>query len=140
MRNRLISILLPAAAVLASGPLYAASGLKCEARLSGAQEVPVPGVDTQASGKITAKFDAAFTKVDVKLQVRGAPDANRAHFHCARPGANGGIAFDLCGRSVIRGGVVCLGVVGTGLGYGFDTGRAGQGPGRRVIGFLHCDL
>jgi hypothetical protein len=42
-----------------------------------------------------AKFDAAFTKVDVLLRVRGALDANRAHFHCARPGANGPIAFGL---------------------------------------------
>lgn len=88
-----ISILLSTAALIASGTLNAASGLRCEARLSGAQETP--NVITDASGKLVAKFDGAFTKVDVMLRVLGAPTANRAHFHCARPGANGPVAFGL---------------------------------------------
>ena len=69
------------------------SGLRCEAKLSGAQTTA--NVQTDASGTLVAKFDAAFTRVDVRLRVRGAPDANRAYFHCARPGANGPIAFGL---------------------------------------------
>jgi len=93
MHKALISILLPAAAIIASGPLNAASGLRCEAKLSGAQETA--NVQTDASGNLVVKFDAAFTKVDVRLRVRGGLDANRAHFHCARPGANGPIALGL---------------------------------------------
>ncbi len=93
MRKTLMSILLSAAVMIANGPVNAASSLRCEAKLSGAQETA--DVDTDASGSITAKFDAAFTKVRVRLKVRDAPDANRAHFHCARPGANGPIAFGL---------------------------------------------
>ncbi len=106
MQKTLLSILLPAAAIIASGPLNAASGLRCEAMLSGAQEVP--DVMTDASGRIVAMFDAAFTRVHVRLRVRGAPTADGAHFHCARPGANGPVAFGLVspGPLFFDGGVV----------------------------------
>lgn len=93
MHRKLIRILLPVAAIIASSAVNANSGLRCEAKLSGAQTTG--NVETDASGKLVAKFDAAFTEVDVRLRVRGAPDASRAHFHCARPGANGPIAFGL---------------------------------------------
>ena len=79
-------------------------GLKFETVLSGDQEVttPVtgaaPGVITTAMGEIEARFDDGFTQVEVKLEVRDVPDTvtvTKAHFHCARAGENGPIAFGL---------------------------------------------
>ena len=49
-----------------------ADGQKFEATLSGAQEV-MGGTDTPATGRITAKFDKAFTKVRVNLKIKNQP-------------------------------------------------------------------
>ncbi len=84
--------------LLASGLLVAGSavagGASFEAGLSGAQEVP--GVDTPGKGSIKARFDSGYTRVRVDVRVK---DLNGevvgAHFHCARPGANGPVAFGL---------------------------------------------
>lgn len=93
MHKTLKKLLLPVAAIVASVPLSAVASLTCQATLSGEQE---PGnVVTDASATLVATFDAALSQVDVELTVLGAPDADRAHFHCARPGANGAIAFGL---------------------------------------------
>ncbi len=62
-------------------------GLRFEASLSGAQEVP--GVITTALGKVEARFDDGFTQVEFKLKVRDVPDTvtvTRAHFPCSRAG------------------------------------------------------
>ena len=57
---------------------------------------PPGGVDTNATGKIDAKFDKGLTEVEVNLKVRNSEGVfNRAHFHCARAGQNGPIAFGL---------------------------------------------
>jgi CHRD domain len=77
-------------------------GLEFKARLTGDQEfivgqVPPTGTGSPAIGKIEVKFDKGFTKLDVDLEVStntiGA--IFRAHFHCGRPGQNGGIVFGL---------------------------------------------
>ena len=78
---------------LTAGSAIADSG-GFAATLSGAQEVPA--VNTSGTGRIKAKFDKGFTQVKVDLTVRNLiGSATRAHFHCARPGANGPVAFGL---------------------------------------------
>ncbi len=72
-----------------------ADGQEFEATLSGAQEV-MGGTDTPATGRINAKFDNAFTKVRVNLRIKNLMGTFvGAHFHCARPGQNGPVAFGL---------------------------------------------
>lgn len=70
-------------------------GLKFEAQLSTAQEVPTPGPGNITKSRVTARFDRAFTQVAVELKVAGGMNVTRAHFHCARPGVAGPIAFGL---------------------------------------------
>lgn len=73
------------------------------ADLSGAQEVVVVdgtfipgGTDTDAEGRIRARFDRSFTTVAVNLRIEGlAGEFAAAHFHCGRPGQNGPVAFGL---------------------------------------------
>lgn len=84
--------------ILACGLLIAGSavagGAGFEAGLSGAQEVP--GVDTPGSGSIKARFDSGYTRVRVDLKVKNLRgEIVGAHFHCARPGGNGPVAFGL---------------------------------------------
>lgn len=92
---------LPALAV--AGLAYA-DDRRFEATLSGAQEVVfneggtfVPGgTDTDASGRIHAKFEHAFTDVRVNLTINGLTGTfAAAHFHCGRPGQNGPVVFGL---------------------------------------------
>ena len=75
-----------------------------EASLSGAQEVVfdetgnfVPGgTDTDATGRIRARFDSAFTRVSVNLRINNLLGTfAAAHFHCGGPGQNGPVAFGL---------------------------------------------
>lgn len=69
-------------------------GLRFSATLSGAQEVPA--VDTDATGRVRARFDAGFTQVVVRLRVRDlSSPAVAAHFHCAHAGQNGPVVFGL---------------------------------------------
>lgn len=71
--------------------------LRLSATLSGAQEVTDPsgGVDTVATGEIEATFDPGLTQVAVRLRTFDIDNVTRAHFHCARAGANGPIALGL---------------------------------------------
>jgi hypothetical protein len=69
-------------------------GLKFEARLSAAQEVPEN--PSEARAKIEVEFDKGFTKLEIELTVRDTlGPITRAHFHCAKPGENGPIAFGI---------------------------------------------
>lgn len=70
-------------------------GLKFQARLTGAQEVPER--DSPAKAEIEAQFDAGFTELEVELKVTDntVGQVTRAHFHCAPAGANGPIVFGL---------------------------------------------
>ncbi len=82
------------AALVASTRLLA-DGLDFSAELSAAQEVPMPGAVTIDKSDIDAKFDDALTRVEVKLKVKGGATVVAAHFHCARAGENGPVAFGL---------------------------------------------
>lgn len=91
------------AAVMAAGPAPA-DGLEFEATLSGDQEVVlddqgafVPGgTDTDASGRIDAEFDQAFSRLRVHLRIQSLTGTfAAAHFHCGRPGENGPVVFGL---------------------------------------------
>ena len=115
LRYTMIGIIVAFLAI--SGPVYGDSdhrdqgSLKFKANLSGAQEVTNPpgGVVTDAEGMIRAKFDKALTKVEVRLKVEDSAGVfTRAHFHCARAGQNGPIAFGLVdpGPLVFDGGKV----------------------------------
>jgi hypothetical protein len=93
---------LPALAL--AGLAHADDDRRFEATLSGAQEVVVDdagtvvpgGTDTDASGRIDARFDKAFTDVRVHLMINGLTGTfAAAHFHCGRPGENGPIVFGL---------------------------------------------
>lgn len=69
-------------------------GLEFKAVLSSAQEVPTN--DSRAWGVITAKFDAAFTRVWVELKAQGlSSPVTGVHFHCNYAGANGPLGVGL---------------------------------------------
>jgi hypothetical protein len=86
---------------LAIAGMAHADNLEFEASLSGAQEavfdgdVFIPGgTDTDATGRVKARFDKAFTAVRVSLRVNGLTGTfAAAHFHCGRPGQNGPVVF-----------------------------------------------
>ena len=64
------------------------------ANLSGAQEVPE--VITDGKGRVRVKFDRRYTRVTVDVDVRNLTGSVvGAHFHCARPAANGPVALGL---------------------------------------------
>ncbi len=88
-------ILFVLAAFLAVTSTASANGLIFKANLSTAQEVPTPGPGLITSAKVKAKFDKTFTEVEVKLEVEGGANVVAAHFHCARPGVAGPVAFGL---------------------------------------------
>ena len=81
-------------ATMGAAGLAFAGDQKFEAKLSGAQEVSA--VDTPAMGKLKAEFDKAFTEVKIDLEISNLVGTIAgAHLHCARPGANGSVAFGL---------------------------------------------
>lgn len=62
--------------------------------LTGAQEVPA--ADTPAIGKAKVKFDHGYTQVEVSIEVKDLVGSlSGAHFHCARPSANGPVVLGL---------------------------------------------
>ncbi len=83
------------AAFLAFTSTASANGLIFKADPSTAQAVPTPGPGLITSAKVKAKFDKTFTEVEVRLEVEGGANVVAAHFHCARPGAVGPVAFGL---------------------------------------------
>ncbi len=70
-------------------------GIEARADLSSAQSVPTPGPGFIESASATAKFDRDLSSVRVKLRVQGGFNVVAAHFHCARPGSIGPVAFGL---------------------------------------------
>jgi CHRD domain len=100
------TILMFSAFLALSGIAYA-DGLEFKARLTGDQEVRFPPdvppdckppcpVVSPATAQIEVEFDKGFTELDVDLRVRNTlGKITRAHFHCAKPGANGPIVFGL---------------------------------------------
>ncbi len=70
-------------------------GIEARADLSSAQSVPAPGPGFIESARATAKFDRDLSSVRVKLRVQGGSSVGAAHFHCARPGSIGPVAFGL---------------------------------------------
>ncbi len=89
----------PILCILAAFPAFtstaSANGLMFKADPSTAQAVPTPGPGLITSANIKAKFDNALTNVEVDLKVNGGANVVGAHFHCARPGVAGPIAFGL---------------------------------------------
>ncbi len=93
------TILLAAGTALGQG----LESLQLTAELSGAQEVVVVdeefmpgGVDTPATGQVSADFDGAFTRVAVDLAIQNLTGSfAAAHFHCGRAGQNGPVVFGL---------------------------------------------
>ncbi len=77
-----------------SGTAYGQS-LSFKAELSTAQAVPAPVPGLIVSSDAKARFDDALTEVDVKLRVDDGSNVVAAHFHCARPGLAGPVAFGL---------------------------------------------
>lgn len=80
-------------AAVATADASATGPLAFRAVLTGAQEVPT--VDSNATGSAFVQFDRGFTRAEVRVRVRGDIEIVAAHFHCARPGENGTIAFGL---------------------------------------------
>lgn len=99
-RATMTLLCLPALAV---GAQAHADGQRFEARLSGAQEVVIDsetfvpgGTDTDATGRVKARFGKSFGSVRVHLRIEGLTGTfAAAHFHCGRPGQNGPVAFGL---------------------------------------------
>lgn len=71
--------------------------LEFEAKLSPAQEVvePDPATVTIRRSEVDVDFSDDLSKARVRLRVRPSTNVTRAHFHCARAGQNGPIAFGL---------------------------------------------
>ena len=65
-----------------------------EAKLSGAQQVTE--VVTTGRGRVDIRFSQSFKKVKVDLKISDLVGTfTAAHFHCARPGENGPVAFGI---------------------------------------------
>ena len=97
-------LLLAALAVVATGSSAYGADHKFNARAVGGQEVVfdatgafVPGGrDTDAEGRMRARFNAELTEVKIDLRIDGLLGTfAAAHLHCARAGANGPVAFGL---------------------------------------------
>ena len=107
MKNFYFTALIPVVFLTVSGVVYGDGdkhdrGLRFSATLSGAQEVTT--VATDGAGKVSAKFDAGFSQVVVRLRVRDlSSPAVAAHFHCARAGENGPVAFGLISPGACEG-------------------------------------
>lgn len=63
---------------------------------TGAQEVNgAGGVETDRLARATAIFDPGFTRVRIKVRLNDSENVTAVHFHCARAGENGPVAFGL---------------------------------------------
>ena len=86
-----------AATLFASASALAHDGI--ETRLEGYQEVPA--VSSTATGKFSAKVNAAAGTIDYELRYAGLEgDVRQAHIHFGQKGVNGGITIWLCQTSV----------------------------------------
>lgn len=88
-------MLLLATLVVSSSALAGATKIKMDADLSGAQEVQVVNPGHVGTATASAHFASDLSSVEVVLKVKGGANVVAAHFHCARPGVNGPIAFGL---------------------------------------------
>ena len=94
---------LPLTLLGAVGTAQADDELDFEATLTGDQEVVeengviVPGgTGSPAIGRMEADFNEGLSTLSVRLRISELGNAfSAAHFHCARPGENGPIAFGL---------------------------------------------
>jgi CHRD domain len=84
-----------AALLAVSSSAYGDGGLRFEATLSGAQEVPT--VTTDTTGQIQVEFDAGLTQAEFELSVFNGVGVMVAHFHCGRAGENGPVVVFLFG-------------------------------------------
>jgi hypothetical protein len=88
------AVWLSLAMLMFAGTAFAtSSGLRFYAALSGEQEVPP--VETTSSARGLVFFDAGFSRVHVRIDLRGPLDVVGAHFHCGRAGTNGPVAFGI---------------------------------------------
>jgi hypothetical protein len=62
---------------------------------TGDQEVPPPGVDSEARAALQVRFDPGLTHAKVSVRIDGLEEVAGAHFHCAPAGVNGPVAFGL---------------------------------------------
>lgn len=89
VRSLIAAVLLASAGAASSS----SSGLRFYAILAGEQEVPEVASEARARG--LALFDSALTRVFVRIDIHGPLTVLAAHFHCARAGTNGPIAFGI---------------------------------------------
>jgi hypothetical protein len=93
MKQRYIIILALSACLAVPGAAYGQGRLLFKAKLRGAQQVTEVVTDTTA--KVIADFNKGLTKVIVTLTVVNGVAVTGAHFHCARAGEDGPVAFGL---------------------------------------------
>jgi len=93
-RYRCVTAIL-VALTISTGVAAGSKELEFSATLSGAQSVPAatPGLITEA--EIEAKFARDLSALEVELRIEGGDNVFGAHFHCARPGETGPVAFGL---------------------------------------------
>ena len=95
MKNLYTTSLILVACLAVSSTAYGGSGLKFEADLDGAQEVPP--VVTATTGEIEVEFNDALTQAAFELKIRDGVAVTQAHFHCAPAGVNGPVMAFLFG-------------------------------------------
>ena len=83
-----VALMTGAGTALASG-----NSLAFFAVLTGEQEVPP--VETDGSARAVVFFDRGFTRVHVRIDLKGPLQVLAGHFHCGRPGVNGPVAFGI---------------------------------------------
>jgi hypothetical protein len=90
------SLVIGALIALSAFSVSAHDGVRLQARLVGAQEVPL--VSTQASGDFEARIDSDGS-ISYKLRYEGLEGGNTlfAHIHLGQRSVNGGIMAFLCG-------------------------------------------
>ena len=95
MKNLYTTSLILVAFLAVSSTAYGDSGLKFEADLDGAQEVPPVFTDT--TGEIEVEFNDALTEAEFELEVFDGVAVTQAHFHCAPADVNGPVVAFLFG-------------------------------------------
>ena len=95
-RNWAVIAILAASVMTVTPPPASAQVITLEARLSGADETPVPGVLTGAFGYATVLLDLGAKSWSWDIDVFNMPSGtNNAHFHVGPPGVAGPVVVNI---------------------------------------------
>lgn len=107
--------------LLAAVGVAGAAGPEFEAHLSRAQAVPAAGPGAVEDAVVHVRFAEDLSSLEVRLDIEGGANVLAAHFHCARAGATGPVAFGLFEPGPLEfDGATAAGVLDNGAATGAD--------------------